>query len=182
MNWKPSMTLAEVEEAITEFGLERFLNIGDVRLLYRLARELKPGCKILEVGTNAGRSTKAMSAAAPECVIMTVDIANLWRGYMPDNVIRIVESSSTFAEKCTAEFDLIFIDGDHSQFNVQLDIAAWLPKLRPGGIVVFHDYRQGDHPGVNAAIDSQVAGNLDYERMAIEDNENETVCYVAKKR
>ena len=35
--------------------------------------------------------------------------------------------------------DLVFIDGDHSFAAVRADIAAWLPKVRPGGILCGHD-------------------------------------------
>jgi len=36
-------------------------------------------------------------------------------------------------------FDLIFIDGDHSHTQTMADIRAWLPKVRPGGILCGHD-------------------------------------------
>ncbi len=31
------------------------------------------------------------------------------------------------------------IDGDHSRAAVEADVAAWLPRMRPGAIVVFDD-------------------------------------------
>ena len=34
---------------------------------------------------------------------------------------------------------LLFIDGDHTEPGVQADADAWLPKLVPGGIVLFDD-------------------------------------------
>lgn len=38
------------------------------------------------------------------------------------------------------QFDLIFIDGDHSYEACRADIAAWTPFLRPGGVIAFHDF------------------------------------------
>jgi len=38
------------------------------------------------------------------------------------------------------EFDFVFIDGDHSTEGVSADIAAWLPKIKPGGILIGHDW------------------------------------------
>jgi predicted O-methyltransferase YrrM len=35
--------------------------------------------------------------------------------------------------------DLLHIDGDHSRPAVEADLEAWLPRMRPGGIVVFDD-------------------------------------------
>lgn len=36
--------------------------------------------------------------------------------------------------------DLVFIDGGHDYQSVMWDIVAWLPKLRPTGILAGHDY------------------------------------------
>jgi len=37
-------------------------------------------------------------------------------------------------------FDMVFIDGDHSYEGARYDIEHSLPLLRPGGILVLHDY------------------------------------------
>eukprot|EP00931_Biecheleriopsis_adriatica_P010600 TRINITY_DN111675_c0_g1_i1.p1 TRINITY_DN111675_c0_g1~~TRINITY_DN111675_c0_g1_i1.p1 ORF type:complete len:452 (-),score=61.71 TRINITY_DN111675_c0_g1_i1:235-1590(-) len=36
--------------------------------------------------------------------------------------------------------DLVFIDGDHEEDAVHLDLQAWVPRVRSGGIVAGHDY------------------------------------------
>ena len=36
--------------------------------------------------------------------------------------------------------DLVFLDGDHTYDAVKEDIAAWLPKVRRGGVLAGHDY------------------------------------------
>jgi hypothetical protein len=45
--------------------------------------------------------------------------------------------------------DACFIDADHSEAAVKSDIAAWLPKIKPGGILAGHDI---DFPDVRAAV------------------------------
>src|SRR5207253_2260571 len=42
--------------------------------------------------------------------------------------------------------DLLHIDGHHTEGAVRHDLQAWLPKLRPGGILLLHDVtmRTGD--------------------------------------
>ena len=51
--------------------------------------------------------------------------------------------------------DFVFIDADHSEKGVRADIAAWGPKIRPGGMLLGHD---ANWPGVKAAIDDLVPG------------------------
>lgn len=45
--------------------------------------------------------------------------------------------------------DFCFIDGDHSYAGCQADIQAWLPKLKPGGVMAGHDV---DREGVRRAV------------------------------
>lgn len=47
---------------------------------------------------------------------------------------------------------LVNIDGDHSFHGVLKDIHAWLPKVGPGGLLVFHDYLNPSY-GVKQAVD-----------------------------
>lgn len=49
-------------------------------------------------------------------------------------------------------FDFVFIDGNHWYSYVVDDIAAWLPKVKPGGILAGHDYVQKVNCGVIPAV------------------------------
>lgn len=53
-------------------------------------------------------------------------------------------------------FDIIFIDGSHDYESVVQDIELAIPKLRPGGVLLMHDYSV-ENPGVVKAIDEFVA-------------------------
>jgi predicted O-methyltransferase YrrM len=48
-----------------------------------------------------------------------------------------VEASKLYADE---SLDFVFIDADHSYEAVKRDIAAWLPKVKSGGIIAGHDY------------------------------------------
>lgn len=59
--------------------------------------------------------------------------------------------------------DFVFIDADHSYEAVRADIAAWTPKLKPGGLLSGHDYSPPGWysargwPGVVRAVDEFVS-------------------------
>lgn len=48
-----------------------------------------------------------------------------------------VEAARDFAD---ASIDTAFIDACHEYESVKADIAAWRPKIGPGGIIAGHDY------------------------------------------
>ena len=51
----------------------------------------------------------------------------------------------------------VFLDADHSYESVAADIAAWWPKVQPGGRLTGHDYETGRYPGVRKAADEFAA-------------------------
>lgn len=55
--------------------------------------------------------------------------------------------------------DLLFIDGDHVYEAVRADFEAWWPRVRSGGLVMFHDYDER-HPGVRRFVDEALMGPL----------------------
>jgi hypothetical protein len=57
------------------------------------------------------------------------------------------EAAQYFDDKSV---DVIFVDGGHSYEVVKADIEAWLPKMKPNGIMAGHDYMAWI--GVNRAL------------------------------
>ena len=51
--------------------------------------------------------------------------------------------------------DFVFLDADHTYEAVKADIAAWVHKVKPGGLLCGHDYENDDFPawGVKQAVD-----------------------------
>lgn len=39
--------------------------------------------------------------------------------------------------------DMVYLDANHSYEAVLADLAAWLPKIKPGGVFAGHDYLDG---------------------------------------
>ncbi|CAE8637807.1 unnamed protein product [Polarella glacialis] len=61
-----------------------------------------------------------------------------------------VGAASSFAD---GALDVVYIDADHKWWSVVSDIAAWWPKVRPGGTMMGHDFHlnalmeREDQPG-----------------------------------
>lgn len=78
--------------------------------------------------------------------------ANLKTAGLFDGVT-IIEENSLNAHRHFAarSLDFVFIDGDHSYRGVRQDILNFRPKVKPGGILAGHDYR--DSADVKRAVD-----------------------------
>jgi hypothetical protein len=75
------------------------------------------------------------------------DRSEIWRATSLEAAARIPDGSLDFA----------YIDARHDYASVLEDLAAWLPKVRPGGILAGHDYVDIDFGrtdfGVRSAVD-----------------------------
>ncbi len=76
---------------------------------------------------------------------------------------RVLEMLTTDASRHVdvGELDFVFIDADHSESAVTLDIAAWKDKVRPGGWFGGHDYSQ-KFPGVIKAVNRAFYGRVEH--------------------
>lgn len=72
-------------------------------------------------------------------------------------IVKAMSSLEAVAQVPEGALDLVFIDADHSYEGVKEDIAAWLPKVKPGGWIGGHDYGNDtpkfDFSGVKRAVD-----------------------------
>lgn len=50
-----------------------------------------------------------------------------------------IQAAKSFCEPLHS-IDLLFIDGDHSEEATKNDITIWLPFVKPGGVIIFHDF------------------------------------------
>jgi hypothetical protein len=59
-----------------------------------------------------------------------------------DIIGRLRECDSVFGASryIDGTLDFVFIDADHQYASVRRDIDAWLPKVKPGGIIAGHDH------------------------------------------
>jgi hypothetical protein len=75
----------------------------------------------------------------------------------PRSEIRRRESRAAAAEIPVRSLDFVYIDAAHEYESVAADLAAWLDRVRPGGLLCGHDYydgfRYGHLYGVRRAVD-----------------------------
>lgn len=81
------------------------------------------------------------------------DVVNATAPYRDRCHILRLPSSEAAAQIENASIDMVFIDAIHTYDAVRQDIATWLPKVRPGGILGGHDYAHERFPGVQRAVD-----------------------------
>jgi predicted O-methyltransferase YrrM len=136
--------------------------MNEAKFLYELSKKTAGIGAIIEIGTNAGRSTIAMAYAQKKNngrKINTIDIcehpdlqSNLDRAGVSEYVNRIIGRSGAVAIKWNEPIELLFIDGDHRYCGIVCDIKSWSDKVAVGGLVVFHDY-----PKVGGRVMNQTA-------------------------
>jgi predicted O-methyltransferase YrrM len=133
--------------------------------------------RFVEIGAYKGRSTCYMAERIRELGLdVKFEVVDTFAG---DEHIGTVDSWPDFAENLTragllssiivhrclslaaaddftdGSLDFVFIDATHTYDAVSRDIAAWWPKVKPGGLLAGHDYIH--FPGVRAAVNDFVA-------------------------
>lgn len=134
------------------------LTIAEKRTLFQLACALPPSAIVVEIGSYLGASSvflakglghsggklycvdtwKNQGMSEGERDTYEVFLSNTV-GYK-DRVVPLRGFSCDVAKGFDRKIDLMFFDGDHSEDGVKSDVSSWFPKLKPGAVVVFHDY------------------------------------------
>ncbi len=115
--------------------------------LLGMLRELPPLESVVEIGSFHGVSTEVF-ALCSGCVLAVDpwqndgDLESFRRRMGAYRHVHPLRMTGTAAARLIADrsLDLVYIDAEHSYAAVREDIAAWLPKLRPGGFLAGHDY------------------------------------------
>ena len=150
-------------------GIAPEIHPGDADVLNRLLRRvMRPGVVVVEVGSWVGNGSTRVIAQTIRPAGGRLYCVDTWLGsdnvphhqdfrlrypsmfpifaenvrqYRGEEVIcpLILPSVSSSALFPDGSVDLVFIDGNHGYTNVKQDISAWLPKVKPGGILCGHD-------------------------------------------
>lgn len=134
---------------------------GHVSFVHDLIAALRPSI-LVELGTHYGESYFAMCQAIHENAVSCVSYAvDSWVGdkhakrydesvfeevnrYNEENYASFSKLLRTSFDQALRNFadesiDLLHIDGLHTYEAVRHDFDNWIPKVRPGGVVLLHD-------------------------------------------
>ncbi len=154
--------------------------LDQLTVLHAAASLARPR-RYLEIGVFRGRSLAVVAAAAPEADLHGFD---LWvEGYAgldntgPDLVkeqlrrvghrgrVELVAGSSHETVPAFLEaqpglcFDLVTVDGDHTEAGARRDLETVLPRVAVGGVLVFDDLRHPKCPWLERVWDEVVGGH-----------------------
>lgn len=140
-----------------------------VQEIESISARICPGHCVVEVGTAHGVTAAVLAERNPEATVISVDpfadchgndrmeskerrILSWWWNKKPNQHLWVGDLGS-LAKTGFCNADLIFIDGDHSYESCKLDLVTAHGLIRPGGIIVAHDYGHRMWPGVTQACE-----------------------------
>ncbi|MFO7997100.1 MAG: glycosyltransferase [Dehalococcoidia bacterium] len=94
-------------------------------------------------------------------------IHNMQRMNIPESDYTIIQKFSTEDEAkeqaSKRRYDILIVDGDHSDAGVRHDFFNYGHLVKPGGYIIFDDYGNPRWPGLTRFIDEEVAEMPDLE-------------------
>ena len=146
---------------------DRAARPSDIReylpFLYEQARS-RSGCRVLELGARRGNSTLAFLAGTAESDghVWSCDIDDVRR--LPDGIGPFGRSPRwTFVHgndmdpavqaQLPDQVDVWFLDTSHEYRHTLDELRAYMPRVAPGGIALFHDTHLMGWPGYDWGLD-----------------------------
>lgn len=148
--------------------------------MYNTIKDLPKGSEVVEIGSYCGRSSALLGMMGMDrgwnltyvdpFITATLEgkssrpvfIENMKRLGIKYKLIDDVWTDHTYEDldegtrkagrKFKKKIDFLFIDGNHIYNGVKTDCEVWLPKVKTGRAVAFHDY-QSSWDGVKQAVD-----------------------------
>lgn len=174
MSFTPTMFSLELVRKISQ-NIPTFHH--HYHILFDIASSFESIKKVryLEIGCYGGASA-ALVASRPNTHVISVDVGRpIPMEYAVESVNAHKHNSSTFkyilGNSCdpqtmydvhiandSHQFDVLFIDGDHSRQAVITDYLLYSPLLGCGGFLIFDDYRDAESsPQVRMAVDELIS-------------------------
>ncbi len=164
MSERSLRTFDEAWQAVAD--VEGWMTHGQARALYDAAAAVRPGGRIVEIGSFRGRSTIVLASAATDGVEMvavdphagndrgpqeidgfadaagedhTVFMANLAAAGVADRVRHVRAFSDVAHGEVGEPIDVLYVDGAHRYSPARTDIRDWGARVGEGGTMLIHD-------------------------------------------
>jgi predicted O-methyltransferase YrrM len=107
---------------------------------------------VLEIGAYSNGCTYAFSKLCES--VVTIDLEHKSKEYLPNVKYLTGNSHNEYNhEKAKGEYDVIFIDGDHTYEGAKADYELYKGYAKKGGIICFHDiWDTEDHARQNCFV------------------------------
>ncbi|MFO7534533.1 MAG: class I SAM-dependent methyltransferase [Kiritimatiellia bacterium] len=149
---------------------------------------------IVELGTRGGESTRALLAAASvvnarmlsldinECGGIELTHRDRWSFVKCDDVTFGLTGLDEWCrqEGLEPKVDVLFIDTSHKYEHTKRELAAWMPRLSEGGLVMLHDTNMGQ--GAYTRLDGSTGLGWDNQRGVIRALEEWLGCHYQENR
>lgn len=131
---------------IAKHNMSRGMYMEDLYILLEHVSWLHPGDNYVEVGVSNGSSLLAVSKFRPDIWCYGVEIST---DPKPEKVLEaeeiknatIIRGDSTEICKTWEDpIDFLLIDGDHTSPQLFYDVIGWLPYVKTGSFILFHDF------------------------------------------
>lgn len=137
-----------------------YLTYAEVTLIKDLVRYIPSNGVCVNIGAGSGTSIIALLEERPDLVVYSVDLtdngqAQFREAGMEQRIIPIIGDSKQidFSLYSTEPISWLFVDGGHLEFEILGDIYKWIPRMKHGGIVLFHDYDSPNWSDVKRVVD-----------------------------
>lgn len=167
LNWLPSESMLTKEEALFLYNIaEKFrrpitwveLGVWCGRGLWSAGMGLPDRSTLagvddfsglLPVKEGSDKLIKAIPSGMQEALVEAVGVS---LQHQRDIALHVVKGRThEVAEWYTPIIDVLVVDASHDYASVKQDLADWLPKVVPGGLVICHDFT-AKYPGVMQAV------------------------------
>lgn len=160
----------------------------------RRLKDLPGNPVIVDFGTGWGKSASSLALACPQGTVYTFDLGDVHinqtcsaeeyiekvNNYINQagvsNYVFTRENSHT--KEWDKEIDVLNDDSDHTYPTTKGEIERWVPFVKQGGLVFFHDYEHPRCPGVRQAIDEYIEEHHNLELLEVtQAGEVKCACY-----